>query len=195
MTDITLLAMCAASFLPSSAMWSVQLSTDFKKAAGPRRISLHSIRSKKNCHMSHRGNYNDYNAMIIIIIMMTLHHWSQLLLGCCDVYWHRAGAREFSGKRWGIVGIEGADKSKRGLVASSREAGAGERKTGNFGGRQRIVPATRKQKWGPLLRASLRTKLRRPAEKRAGEGERGCCYYLAPCCWDQARPARPAAVH
>ena len=39
----------------------------------------------------------------------------------------------------------------------------------DFGGRLRIGPAIRKQKWGPLLKASLLSaQLRRPAEKKEG---------------------------
>ena len=40
----------------------------------------------------------------------------------------------------------------------------------DFGGRLRIGPARRKQKWGPLLKASLLSApLRRPAENKGGE--------------------------
>ena len=48
------------------------------------------------------------------------------------------------------------------LLSSMREAGAGKNRE-YFGGRQRIVPAT--QKWGPLVRASLRSE--RHGKRRA----------------------------
>ena len=52
------------------------------------------------------------------------------MLGGGDYCWHpaRGDKREFSGKQRWIVGIEGTDKSQRGLVAAILEERGGGRK-------------------------------------------------------------------